>query len=51
MVDTVLQAKMKTIEVDYFIFGHRHLPLDIDLGQNTTYVNLGMGKLQYLCSF
>ena len=35
------KQKMKTIEVDYFIFGHRHLPLDIDLGQNTTYVNLG----------
>lgn len=35
------KQKMKTIEVDYFIFGHRHLPLDIDLGQNTTYMNLG----------
>ena len=34
------KQKMKTIEVDY-IFGHRHLPLEIDLGQNTTYVNLG----------
>ena len=35
------KQKMKTIEVDYFIFGHRHLPLNIDLGQNTTYMNLG----------
>jgi UDP-2,3-diacylglucosamine hydrolase len=26
---------------DYFIFGHRHLPLDIDLGKNSKYVNLG----------
>jgi UDP-2,3-diacylglucosamine hydrolase len=26
---------------DYFIFGHRHLPLDIDLGQNSRYINLG----------
>ena len=33
--------KMKTIEVDYFIFGHRHLPLEVDLGNNTTYINLG----------
>ena len=33
--------KMKTIEVDYFIFGHRHLPLEVDLGSNTTYINLG----------
>lgn len=26
---------------DYFIFGHRHLPLDIQLPQNSRYVNLG----------
>jgi len=26
---------------DYFIFGHRHLPLHIKLGDNTTYINLG----------
>lgn len=26
---------------DYFIFGHRHLPLDIKLTSNSTYVNLG----------
>lgn len=26
---------------DYFIFGHRHLPLDIDLGKNSRYVNIG----------
>ena len=35
------KEKMKTIEVDYFIFGHRHLPLEVDLGINTTYINLG----------
>lgn len=35
------KEKMKTISVDYFIFGHRHLPLDIDLGENTRYINLG----------
>lgn len=27
--------------VDYFIFGHRHLPLDIDLGRGSRYINLG----------
>lgn len=32
---------MKVIDVDYFIFGHRHLPLDIDLGNDTRYINLG----------
>ena len=35
------KEKMKTNEVDYFIFGHRHLPLEINLGDNTTYINLG----------
>ena len=35
------KEKMKTIDVDYFIFGHRHLPLEVDLGNNMTYVNLG----------
>lgn len=26
---------------DYFIFGHRHLPIDIQLNENSRYVNLG----------
>lgn len=26
---------------DYFVFGHRHLPLQIDLGNQSTYFNLG----------
>lgn len=26
---------------DYYIFGHRHLPLEIDLGNNSNYINLG----------
>ncbi|MFN8154299.1 MAG: UDP-2,3-diacylglucosamine diphosphatase [Bacteroidia bacterium] len=26
---------------DYFIFGHRHLPLDIRLNENSRYLNLG----------
>jgi UDP-2,3-diacylglucosamine hydrolase len=33
----VLQKK----HVDYFIFGHRHLPLDIKLKENSRYINLG----------
>ncbi len=28
-------------QVDFFIFGHRHLPLDIALGKNSRYINLG----------
>lgn len=35
------KQKMKTTKVDYFIFGHRHLPLDIDLGNDARYINLG----------
>lgn len=26
---------------DFFIFGHRHLPLDIKIGNNSRYINLG----------
>lgn len=26
---------------DYFVFGHRHLPLTIELNENSTYYNLG----------
>ena len=26
---------------DYFIFGHRHLPLNIQLNENSRYVNIG----------
>ena len=26
---------------DYFVFGHRHLPINKNLGQGSTYINLG----------
>jgi UDP-2,3-diacylglucosamine hydrolase len=26
---------------DYFVFGHRHLPIDISVGPNSRYINLG----------
>jgi UDP-2,3-diacylglucosamine hydrolase len=32
---------LKTKQFDYFIFGHRHIPLNIKLSENSTYVNLG----------
>ncbi|MFM6976277.1 MAG: UDP-2,3-diacylglucosamine diphosphatase, partial [Sphingobacteriaceae bacterium] len=32
---------LQTQHFDYFIFGHRHLPLDIRLSDNSRYVNLG----------
>jgi len=28
-------------KIDYFIFGHRHLPIDIQIGANSRYINLG----------
>ena len=34
--------KIKTHEVDYFVFGHRHLPIDHLLENGKTrYINLG----------
>src|SRR5690554_5589837 len=27
--------------IDYFIFGHRHLPIILNVGDNSTYYNLG----------
>ena len=35
------KQKLETQNIDYFIFGHRHLPLDIDLPKKARYVNLG----------
>lgn len=35
------KRKLKQQHYDYFIFGHRHLPLDIQLNENSKYVNLG----------
>ena len=32
---------LKEKHVDYFIFGHRHLPIDVKLSQNSRYINLG----------
>lgn len=33
--------ELKKEHFDYFIFGHRHLPLEIDLAENSKYFNLG----------
>ena len=32
---------LKNEHYDYFVFGHRHLPLDIQLNENSKYINLG----------
>lgn len=35
------KRKLETIHYDYFVFGHRHLPLEIALNTNSKYINLG----------
>ncbi|WP_350289638.1 UDP-2,3-diacylglucosamine diphosphatase [uncultured Croceitalea sp.] len=35
------KKKLKTQHYDYFVFGHRHLPLDIKLNDKSSYINLG----------
>ena len=39
----VQYAKRKLLDkhYDYFVFGHRHLPLNISLAENSVYINLG----------
>ncbi len=35
------RRKLEKKHYDYFIFGHRHLPMEIQVGDNSTYFNLG----------
>ncbi|HRN93434.1 MAG: UDP-2,3-diacylglucosamine diphosphatase [Chitinophagales bacterium] len=35
------KRKLTNAHFDYFIFGHRHLPLQIQLNEKSTYINLG----------
>ena len=35
------KRKLENQHFDYFVFGHRHLPLDIALSEDSRYVNLG----------
>jgi UDP-2,3-diacylglucosamine hydrolase len=35
------QEKLKTEHYDYFVFGHRHLPMEIAINDKSTYINLG----------
>lgn len=35
------KRKLETLHFDYFVFGHRHLPMEIELGNNSKYLNLG----------
>lgn len=33
--------KLKETNFDYFVFGHRHLPIDVQLSPTSKYINLG----------
>lgn len=35
------KEKLKTENIDYFVYGHRHLPLVFDLEKGAKYINLG----------
>ena len=35
------KRKLESKHYDYFVFGHRHLPLEIEVGNNSKYINLG----------
>jgi UDP-2,3-diacylglucosamine hydrolase len=42
--ERLIQFSRKMLETehfDYFIFGHRHLPLTVELNENSTYINTG----------
>ena len=41
------KRKLKDKHRDYFVFGHRHLPLNIDLGNQSKYINLGDWIIYY----
>jgi UDP-2,3-diacylglucosamine hydrolase len=38
---TYCKEQLEKQHYDYFIFGHRHLPLDIELNKTSRYINLG----------
>ncbi|WP_203295192.1 UDP-2,3-diacylglucosamine diphosphatase [Luteirhabdus pelagi] len=41
------KRKLEKEHFDYFVFGHRHLPMEIQVGENSTYFNLGDWIHQY----
>lgn len=41
------KRKLETEHYDYFVFGHRHLPMTIPVAENSTYYNLGDWIIHY----
>jgi UDP-2,3-diacylglucosamine hydrolase len=40
-----IQRKLETKHYNYLIFGHRHLPMKVSVGENSEYVNLAIGSV------
>ncbi len=38
---TYSKEQLQKEHFDYFVFGHRHLPIDLGVGENSRYINLG----------
>ena len=38
---TYCREQEKSNHHDFYVFGHRHLPLDLNVGENSRYINLG----------
>ncbi|MGB1104515.1 MAG: UDP-2,3-diacylglucosamine diphosphatase [Crocinitomicaceae bacterium] len=41
MLTAFAKEKLKEKDFDYFVFGHRHLPMIIEIGDRSVYYNLG----------
>ena len=41
MAGAIQSKKLEEKHRDFFIFGHRHLPLEIELNPSSKYINLG----------
>ena len=35
------KGELEKKHIDYFVFGHRHLPIDFDLSEKSKYINIG----------
>ena len=43
------KRKLQTVSADFFVFGHRHLPLDFQLNEKSRYINTG--DWLHFCSY
>lgn len=41
------RRKLETAHYDFFVFGHRHMPMEIQVGEGSKYINLGDWIVHY----